>query len=175
MPEFSKNQKLTLLAIVGLIVLGMSLKIAQTSRAHIQGDVVLTEPTGGDQSGEVIFHVAGCVNNPGVYTLPKGKRVMDAIKKAGGAKDGADVDCLNLAAMIEDGSRIYVPSESEPHNAGAPAAPAATAGYTVETKPASSNKLQSPQDGTVNINTADAGELQRLPGVGPSTAQSILE
>lgn len=126
---------------------------------------------------------------PDVYTLPRGSRIIDAIKAAGGAKPGADTESLNLAAKIEDGSRIFVPLPQQQPAGQIPIAsnvPAASAQpdhvkiSIIPTKTGSSSsasgaKFKNPGDGVVHINSADLDELQRLPGVGPSTAQKILD
>lgn len=103
---------------------------------------------------EVVVHVAGAVEVPGVYELPASARVHDAIEAAGGATTFADLDLLNLAAPIVDGMQIRVP---EPGEAVAP--------------------LVVPDggdDGPVDLNRADAAELDTLPGVGPATAAAIV-
>lgn len=175
MPEFTRNQKLVLVAIIGVVVLGLALKLARNTQSRIHGDVVLTEPAQEESNGKVIFQIAGCVNKPDVFTVPKGTRVIEGIKMAGGPTADADLESLNLAAKIEDGSKIYIPSKSEkPDTTAVMTMP--VAGKSQSTSRSSfSNKLHNPGDGKVNINTADASELQRLPGVGPSTAQAILE
>lgn len=199
--EFTRNQKLALIAIVGLIAIGVSVKLVRNSASPVYGGIVLNEAgqgsdgvnvvtsdsdstRPGSDSGKVIFQVAGCVNSPNVFSLPKGSRIVDAIKAAGGLKPGADIQSLNLAAKIEDGSRILIPSTQG--NAGSTTAVAPqTASVTgsarsstegkAGSKSSSVEKFHNPGDGVVNINTADATELQRLPGVGPSTAQTILD
>lgn len=110
----------------------------------------------------VFVHVAGWVRKPGVYELAEGQRVMDAIEAAGGAKNGADLDALNLAAPLVDGTQILVPraaSSVPPGSAGVvpPGAPGTGPG------------------GLVNINTASETELETLPGIGPVTAQAIID
>jgi len=133
-------------------------------------------------SADVVVHVAGQVKNSGVYTLPAGKRVIDALRAAGGTKPDADRDAINLAARLEDGEQIYVPKKGS-----APPAPAAGAvssfapAKTGSKAPAvsASRAAASARPATgpkkVNINRAGAEELDLLPGVGPATAQSILE
>lgn len=190
--DFTKNQKLALLALIGLSAIALSVAF---SRNRAGGDeVVLREPGSapaqvvatdsdpmpysGDQNrpGKVVVHVVGCVNMPGVYTLPTGSRVFEAIKAAGGAKPSANLQAINLAARAEDGSRIEVPS-TQPSAPQAPTyATAATACATGASSAASTGgKLQKPGEGTVNINRAAVDEMQRLPGVGPSTAEKIVE
>lgn len=189
--EFTRNQKLALLAIIGLILIGASVKLARNTTSARDEGVVLSEP-GSDGvevatadsdrtkppagTGKVIFHVAGCVKSPGVYTLPAGSRVIDAIRAAGGETAGADLQSLNLAAPIEDGSKIVVTPLSSRSAAGSQSARTSRNDRPSSWQSSSGvEKLRNPGDGVVHINSADANELQRLPGVGPATAQSIIE
>jgi len=105
----------------------------------------------------VLVHVAGAVVEPGVYELRPGSRVRDAILAAGGPAESADWDALNLAAVVADASRVYVPVVGEQ-------LPAASINGT---GPA-------PAAGPVDVNRATADELDRLPGVGPATATAIV-
>lgn len=192
--EFTRNQKLALIAIIGLIVIGVSVKLARNANSARYGGVVLNE-AGSDgvgvatsdsdpmqssgRTGKVVFQVAGCVKTPDVYTLPAGSRIIDGIRAAGGAMPNADLQSLNLAAPIEDGSKICVsplPQPSASTVASRSAAKASTSS-TSSSRSSSSGieKLRNPGDGVVHINSADENELQRLPGVGPSTAQTIME
>lgn len=111
-------------------------------------------------SAEVVAHVAGAVVRPGLYTLPPGVRVADALAAAGGAAADADVDALNLAAPVDDGERIYVPRKDEtPPAVAAPASPGGSVAAAVA---------------VLDLNKATADELDRLPGIGPSTAAAIV-
>ena len=147
---------------------------------------------GGGASGEttVRVHVAGAVNNPGVYTLPAQGRAVDAIAAASGAAADADLDRVNLAGALSDGVQIYVPHRGET------AAPAqiqpnggtANAGQGNAANGAAQNNAAQPQPARtltasgsaqkgstpVNINTATAEELQSLPRIGPAMAQRII-
>lgn len=196
--EFTKNQKLALIAIVGLIAIAVSIRLVRNASSPLYGGVTLTEAgqsadgvgvaasdsdsmrSSDPNSGKVVFQVAGCVRCPNVYTLPRGSRIVDAIRVAGGIKPGANLESLNLAAKIEDGSRVFVPSPSDSNAAPSSVAPQSMAKGTDAASKSSSkasggDKLHNPGDGVVHINTADLTELQRLPGVGPSTAQAILD
>ncbi len=110
-------------------------------------------------SGVVSVHVAGAVVAPGVYVVPASSRVDDAVDAAGGPVPTADLDALNLASMVVDGSRIYVPEEGE--DVAAPITPAAG--------DAAPNPV-----GPLDVNRATADELETLPGVGPATATAIV-
>jgi competence protein ComEA len=105
-----------------------------------------------------LVHVAGAVRRPGVYRLKPGARIDDAVQRAGGATARADLSAVNLAAKVEDGRQVLVP-ERAPR--GAPAA----------TAPGSAAAPGQP----INLNTATLEQLDTLNGVGPATAQKILD
>ncbi|MCC6731260.1 MAG: helix-hairpin-helix domain-containing protein [Chthonomonadales bacterium] len=123
----------------------------------------------------IAVHVAGRVRKPGVYRLESGARADDAVRAAGGALPGADLDQVNLAARLEDGAQLYVPAASSGVSTRpAPAGRAASAAPRRATQEDGARKLTKPGEGKVNINAADERELQRLPGVGPATAARIV-
>ena len=122
-------------------------------------------------SGSVVVHVIGAVSRPGVVTLPPGSRVTDAINAVGGASADADTEQLNLARVLTDGEQIRVPRIGEVLPDPAPQ-PGGAATPSVGTAPGKTNGGAS---GTININTASASDLEKLPGIGPSLAQRIVE
>jgi competence protein ComEA len=103
--------------------------------------------------------VAGWVRHPGVYEFQDGERVVDAIEAAGGARGGALLSSLNLAAPLVDGSQILVPKQGP---AGTPAAAGATGSGSAP-------------GALINVNTASATDLEALPGVGEVIAQAIVD
>ncbi|MDO4183103.1 MAG: ComEA family DNA-binding protein [Coriobacteriia bacterium] len=118
----------------------------------------------------ICVHVLGCVARPGVYQLPEDARIIDAVNAAGGFTEDASQEALNLASHMEDGAQVKVPSVAEVTAAsegdgGAEGTSAAAGGQ---------GYVASPSDGKININTATATELQKLSGVGESTAQKII-
>lgn len=150
-----------------------------------------SESAQGGASGEatVRVHVAGAVNNPGVYTLPAQGRTVDAIAAASGAAADADLDRVNLAGTLSDGVQIYVPHRGEtaapaqiqPNGGTANtgqgnAANGASQGGTQPQPARTLTASGSAQKGStpVNINTATAEELQSLPRIGPAMAQRII-
>jgi competence protein ComEA len=100
----------------------------------------------------------GAVRDPGLYTLAEGSRIDDAVRRAGGPRPKAALELVNLAAPVADGQQVVVPTQSGP--AAAPAAAGSVPGGAA---------------GPVHLNTATLEELDALPGVGPVTAQKILD
>ena len=132
--------------------------------------------TGGAAAGPdapVVVHVVGAVVTPGVVELSPGARVSDALEAVGGASGRADVDALNLARVLVDGEQIRVPEpgeETAPGSGGGSEAGAAQPGPD----PAGAGPAGT-GDALVGLNSADLAALETLPGVGPVTAQSILD
>jgi len=119
-------------------------------------------PSSTGSADTVMVDVAGKVRRPGVHTLPRGARVIDALRAAGGARQGVDLAPLNQARVLVDGEQILVGVRAPP-GAGAGAASGTSAG------------AGGAAGALVNLNTASAEELDTLPGVGPVTAQAILD
>jgi len=109
----------------------------------------------------VIVYIAGAVPRPGVYALPEGSRVQDAIAAAGGFLAEAQRTEINLAAFLIDGEKLDIPFAE----GGSPVLPTPVENTGL---PGSSTEL-------ININTASSAELESLPGIGPTTAQKIIE
>lgn len=141
---------------------GVPLVPAATGTGDAPGVTALAEATVAG-TGPLAAHAAGAVRRPGLYELPVGSRVADLLAAAGGPRPGADLDRVNLAAPVVDGTQVYVPRRGE---AGAPAA--ATDGGAGA---ASGDGPPAP----VDLNRAGPDELETLPGVGPATAAAIIE
>jgi competence protein ComEA len=105
----------------------------------------------------LVVHVVGAVRRPGLYRLREGSRIADAVARAGGATRRADVTLVNLAAPVVDGAQVVVPRR----------APAGAVG--------GSSAAGAAPAGPLHLNTATLEQLDELPGVGPSTAQKILD
>jgi competence protein ComEA len=115
-------------------------------------------PSAAPSPTAVLFvDVSGAVRAPGLYSLPAGARVADAISAAGGARPRADLSALNLAELLVDGTKIDVPVQGR---IGSPAAAPPGAA--------------SPSSATVSLNSADQAALETIPGIGPVTATAIL-
>jgi len=145
----------------------------------------------GTAAAELVVHVAGAVKKPGVYHLKPGARNIDAVYAAGGFTSAANPDAINLAAPSEDSSQIYIPTRVEQPSGGSPAhavgSAASAAPFTSGVVPPravsaksgahsshASGKFSDPSQGQVNLNTADAAQLQHIPGIGPAMAERIL-
>jgi competence protein ComEA len=134
---------------------------ATTSTASSSGEPSVSVAPARD--GSVVVHVVGAVRHAGVYKLRLGQRVQDAIGRAGGATARADTQAINLAAKVADGQQVVVPRR------GAAGAVAAAAGGAAAVTPGAAPSAP------VNLNSATAEQLDTLDGVGPATAQKILE
>ncbi len=136
-----------------LLVLGaVAGGVAQRMVADAQPAAVLPTPVA-TATAELVVDVQGAVAEPGVYRLPQGSRVLDALARAGGTADGAAPGALNLARPLTDGEQLVVPTVEEQ---------AAVAESGPE------------EGGLVSLNRADAAALETLPGVGPALAAAIL-
>ena len=125
-----------------------------------------TDSESGPAENELTVDIDGAVIDPGVFTLGAGSRVEDAIEAAGGLAHDADTSGLNRASPLTDGQKVRVPAEGE-------ALTQSSLGAAAGTSPQAGEPTVSA--GLVNINTAGTSELDALPGVGPSTAQAIVE
>jgi len=129
------------------------------------GQPIVLEPA--PTKAPIVVHVIGAVVRPGVYALPEGSRVQDAVMAAGGLLAEANPNAINLAAKLEDGQQVAISDQS----GRVPLAVTPTAAFEViePTKPA-------PESGDlININTASQEELESLPGIGPTLAQRIID
>jgi competence protein ComEA len=163
MPPVSRGRALGYVAVLlALLVVGGRLALAGDddpgpAEAERQEAVVRAEPA---PARTLLVHVVGAVHRPGLYRLREGSRVDDAIRRAGGAKPKAELMLVNLASPVADGQQVLVPVRGSA--AAAVPAGAATA-------------VPGAPGGTVHLNSATLEQLDTLPGVGPVTAQRILE
>ncbi|MFB8371779.1 helix-hairpin-helix domain-containing protein [Pseudarthrobacter sp. NPDC055928] len=130
----------------------------------------VAEPSQPVSAGPAVLHVAGAVARPGVVELSPGSRVNDALIAAGGGTPGADLDRLNLAAVVLDGQKIYVPRQGEPLPADSAGAVSGEEGGSAAGGAASRSV-----GGKTNLNSAGLEELGTLPKVGPVLAQRIMD
>ena len=156
LPEISRHQAIVVcvLALAVLVVAGKVLG-ARHSPARSRAQVKLVG-AGSSSRSQLLVDVSGAVRRPGVYRLSAGSRINDALVKAGGATKAADLTLVNRAASLTDGQQVLVPEKV-----------AVTASAM-----ASSGSAQA---APMHLNTATLEQLDELPGVGPATAQRIID
>lgn len=160
MPEMSRSQLVVYAAVaVALLLVGARAIRGEggtdsTYAAESGGAAAGTFSIGGD-SGDLVVDVTGAVRRPGVYRMPAGSRVNDAVARAGGAAPRAELEAVNLAARLADGQQVVVP-ERVP---GGGVAGVAAAG----------------EDGPISLGTATVDQLEEIDGIGPVTAGDIVE
>jgi competence protein ComEA len=144
----------------------------RTSTTRPSATTTTTAAASTGSPARIAVHVAGAVTRPGVVELGAGTRVIDAVEAVGGAHPDADLDRLNLAAKLADGERVYVPKvgEADPGVLGGGDTAAGTGTGTAGAGTASGGLPV----GKLNLNTATEAQLEALPGIGPTYAQSIL-
>lgn len=182
--RLSPRERISVAIFVSLILLGAGLLVG---RSWGGGGEPVVEALPESQEPEqeettepqmIFVHVCGQVTNPGVYELPKGARVFQALEQAGGHLEKADLEVLNLAQELPDGSKIYLPAKGEvPSEEKIAGTVIAEAQSAVSSSTASSAPPKSKKEftGKVNINTANSAQLQQLSGIGPALAGRILE
>jgi competence protein ComEA len=170
-PELSRSQLLVYGAIgVALLLVGARWVRSASAESGSAGGVESAAVSGGAAGaegsfavkpggGDVVVHVAGAVREPGVYRLPAGSRVADAVERAGGANGAAAVEGINLAARLADGQQIIVPARAE--------SPVGVA--------SGSGSGTSAADGPISLGTATVEQLDTIEGIGPVTAQEIID
>jgi len=160
------NKKLfVVITLLLIILISYFIKLKDDSEAIIVNEFY--EETSGNLEttvSNIVVHITGCVQSPGIVTVPTGSRIIDVISSAGGATPDADFSKINLAYIVSDAQKIYIPSinddlQESDYISG-------LAGENVIEQENSSN--------IININTASQSELETLPGVGPSTAIKII-
>jgi competence protein ComEA len=161
MPELSRSQVIVYAAVaVALLLVG-----ARAIRGEGSTDSSFAAGSGGDsggatfsisrQGGDLVVDVTGAVQRPGVYRMPAGSRVNDAVIRAGGPEPRAELEAVNLAARLADGQQVVVPERVPGGASGASAASA--------------------EDGPISLGTATVEQLEGIEGIGPVTAGDIIE
>ena len=161
------NKKIIVYILIGIVVVIASIKLIDiyyqnnNEKITIQ-NVLTTEDEPEKIENEIIkVYVTGEVKNQGVIELEQGSRIVDAIEKAGGQTEEANLKNVNLAYELEDGQKIYIPNKSEEN--------------TNEITDDGVTEIDSKENDTININKANEKELQELNGIGESLASSIIK
>lgn len=161
--SMDRRELLSILLVGALVVAGVAFwyvrSLPRPVSVQLAGDQESSGGAGAQASpspsaAPIVVHVAGWVHRPGVYEFGQGDRVIDAVRRAGEAKRGADLTSLNLAALLVDGQQIVVLKRGQPPS------------------------LQPPSgtgEALVNVNTATIDQLESLPGIGPTLAQRIID
>jgi competence protein ComEA len=161
MPELSRSQMVVYAAIAVALLLVGARAIRGEGGAEPSFAAGSDGGSGGNsfsiggQSGDLVVDVTGAVRRPGVYRMPAGSRVNDAVIRAGGAGPRAELEAVNLAARLADGQQVVVPERVAAGASG-------LAGAAVE-------------DGPISLGTATAEQLEEIDGIGPVTAADIVE
>ncbi len=185
MRYLNKRDKIIFFIILGVIIIGIyyyintkdkNILTAQEENLEVQENKV--ESVENENNEEKIkVHVSGAVNKEGVVELEINSRIADAIDKAGGIKENACMDEINLAYKLEDGMKVYIPTIDEKKEAeqsnetGTKNNEYVTMGGGTNNK----NENKSQESTKININTCTQTELETLPGIGPSTALKIIQ
>ncbi|HBT20330.1 MAG TPA: competence protein ComEA [Peptococcaceae bacterium] len=171
---WDRRTQIVVLVLVGALLFGAGVKYTQLNSQKSSEEIIVGNPSHGngnavekpgDSSGKIFVHVAGAVENPGVYSFNSGARVNDAVNAAVPLPE-ADLDSLNLAALLKDGEKIIVGErelfkESEGEISG-----------TQDQRDTDSSSMES---GKININKATLEELDMLPGIGPAYGERIID
>jgi competence protein ComEA len=163
--ELSRNRLLiAAVCLLALLYVGSKLLARPPAEAALAPPAAPPAETATAPPTQVVIDVVGAIRRPGLYRLSEGARIADALARAGGATRKADLSLVNLAAPLADGQQVIVPRRGAAAGAApAPAGAAATPGAPGATA------------GPVHLNTATLEQLDSLPGVGPVTAQKILD
>ncbi len=125
---------------------------------------------------EIVVYISGAVNKPGILRVPAGSRVVDVVGKAGGFAPGADAEKVNLAKAVKDGMHVNVPVATVPATKNTGTSSHASTRSSQSSTSASANvRTSADSNDVVNINFASKDELDKLPGIGPSLAERIIE
>jgi competence protein ComEA len=159
-PELSRTQVVVYAAVAVALLLVGARAIRGEGAAESSYAVAAGAEAGGESfsvsgsSADLIVHVAGAVRRPGVYRMPEGSRVNDAVARAGGAAARAELEAVNLAARLADGQQVVVPERL-------PGGGAASVGTATE-------------EGPISLGTATVEQLEEIEGIGPVTAGDIV-
>ena len=146
-------------------------ELSETNEQKIENIVIQEQ-----EPVNIIVHITGAVKNNGIVEVKQNARINDVIEEAGGLNDDADLTNVNLAYIVADGQKIYIPSitdtkDSDTQEKALEEVITESAGINV----VEVNENTTSSSSLVNINKADLNELQTLPGIGESTAQKILD
>lgn len=172
--NLSNQEKITIILLLIVIVVGVGIVLYKNINSEDNfvinraSDISENNPAIQIEVPPLIIHIAGAVKIPGVYQLKSTDRIVDAVKIAGGATEEANLDLINLAALLKDGQKIIIPYKTYSET-----------GEEINTNTynyvASAYSSSGSTSAKININTANANMLQNLPGIGPVLSERIIE
>ena len=173
--NLSNQEKITIILLLIVIIIGGGIVLYKNINSENKitinraSDISENNPAIQKEVPSVIIHITGAVKTPGVYQLKSTDRIVDAIKIAGGETEEANLDYINLAALLKDGQKIIVPSKIYNEN-----------GEEInknidDNAEAMYSSSSGSMSGKININTANASMLQALSGIGPVLSERIIE
>ena len=175
MNYLNKKQKIIVIILITIIGIGIycyTNAIENTSEEELENvlEIAQDNTTKETEEKNIFVHIAGCVQKEGMLELSSNSRIADAIEKAGGLTQEADLSDINLAYLLEDGMKIYIPNQNERQENNEKTE------NTAKTENTPSMQIQdtSTKQDVININTATQEELDTLPGIGPATAAKII-
>lgn len=183
------NKKIIIIILIITIIIGTTIYekiIKDRNLIEINEDIDITNTneentteeqntTNSESSSKIIIYITGQVRKEGVYELDENSRITDAIEMAGGLKEEANIENINLAEILEDGTKIYIPNKKENNKQTENInLIQKNTGNTTEISKKNNTENKQNQNTKININTATQTELETLPGIGPSTALKIV-
>lgn len=172
--ELSFKQKLVIGIVGVLIIVGAGVYIYMANKEEEEynfNDFYANTEPDKKKENTIMVHITGEVKIAGIIELPEESRIADAIEQAGGVTEEADLDQVNLAFVLSDGQKIYIPNKKEREANEGKVYITAESGNNVIIK----DKVEGGKKQKVNINEAKQEDLEELPGIGPSIAKKIIE
>lgn len=189
MYNFNKKQKIILGVLTALVVGGICYYVYakednNTEQLELENNLEISNNKVEEQEqysdDKILVHVSGAVNKEGIVELKVNSRISDAIEKAGGIREDANTENINLAYKLEDGMKIHIPTKQEIEDANKTNTSESEKddleNYVTTSSGITTNQEESPNTKStkININTATQTQLETLPGIGPSTATKII-
>ena len=177
--NLNSKQKKILLIIIIVVVIGVIIYIFNNNKkdnSDLTEDILVASNSTNntienitDEKNMIVVHITGAIKTPGIVKLEEGSRIEDAINKAGGLTEDADISKVNLAYILEDGIKIKIPSSTDIGDSQDENILSSDSGEGIVEE----NK-ESSQSSSLNINKATEKDFQNLPGIGPSLASKII-
>ena len=171
--NLNKKQKIIIGIVILAVIVGIATYFIIKNNQYEEFDMNDFVKTDTEEYKEdtIIVHITGEVKEPWIKELPDEARIADAIEAAGGVTENADLDEVNLAFVLSDGQKIYIPNKNEKEISGEKVYITAGSGNNVIVE----DKVERGKKQKVNINEAKQEDFEQLPGIGPSIAKKIIE